>query len=372
MSDHQNENATRIAAYLENRLSPEEREAFKRRLGEDDELRLQYVSALMNRAGGSGEVEREPESEVMPVPEVLQEPEVTPEPEPVVVWEPEPAVVWEPDPVATYELEPVAPPEPLVKEVSAAEVGEPLEPEDWEADWPGERKRARAGFLGSGWIVAITLLLLIIAGVVMFIISRRQDLWDKTVAAMATDSGAAKKGTRVDSAAAATPPAATTAAPVNSAGKGGGMGTTGDSLFATLYKPYARGDDPRELQQYYADYRKENFAAVVAKGDSPALGTGQRAVVIRDYMRLYVGLSALATGDAPNAAIELEAVVRRTKPGDILYETAKWYLALAWLKRKDVDPVEARSKATELARDISRGYSRYREPARRLVHALGS
>src|SRR5580693_2979352 len=61
MSDHQNENALRIAAYLENRLSPEEREAFKRTLGEDDELRLQYVDALMNKAspgpniGGTGE-----------------------------------------------------------------------------------------------------------------------------------------------------------------------------------------------------------------------------------------------------------------------------------------------------------------------------
>ncbi len=151
--------------------------------------------------------------------------------------------------MATYAPEPVVPPEPLVKEVSAAEVAEPLEPEpeEGEGGWPGERKRARAGFLGSGWIVAITLLLLIIAGVAMFIISGRQDLWDKTVAAMAADSGAAKKGTRVDSAAAATPPAATTAGPVNSAGKGGGMGTTGDSLFATLYKPYARGDDPERI-----------------------------------------------------------------------------------------------------------------------------
>src|ERR1700732_4696757 len=51
MTDHQKENASRIALYLENRLSPEEREAFKRALGEDDELRLQYVDALMNRAG---------------------------------------------------------------------------------------------------------------------------------------------------------------------------------------------------------------------------------------------------------------------------------------------------------------------------------
>ncbi|HEV2354704.1 MAG TPA: hypothetical protein VGR89_10690, partial [Puia sp.] len=50
MSDRQNENALRIAAYLENKLSPTEREAFKRALSEDDGLRLQYIDALMNRA----------------------------------------------------------------------------------------------------------------------------------------------------------------------------------------------------------------------------------------------------------------------------------------------------------------------------------
>src|SRR5580698_1054058 len=110
MSDHQNENASRIAAYLENRLSPEEREAFKRRLSEDDELRLQYVDALMNRAGTgtSGvEVMREQEAEVMP------------EPEAEVMRETEAEVA----------------PEPLVKEVSAPEVGEAPESEDEEAAW---------------------------------------------------------------------------------------------------------------------------------------------------------------------------------------------------------------------------------------------
>src|SRR5580704_14476572 len=61
MNDRQKENASRIAEYLENKLSPQEREAFKRSLSEDDELRLQYVDALMNRvgtgsnAGGTGE-----------------------------------------------------------------------------------------------------------------------------------------------------------------------------------------------------------------------------------------------------------------------------------------------------------------------------
>jgi hypothetical protein len=356
MSDHQNENASRIAAYLENKLSPEEREAFKRRLSEDDELRLQYVDALMNRAGTgtSGvEVMREPEAEVTPE----QEAEVMPEPEAEVMRETEAEVA----------------PEPLVKEVSAPEVGEAPESEDEEAAWPEERKR-RVGFMGSGWIVAITLLLLIIAGVVMFLISRHQDSWDKTVAAMAADSGAAKKATQVDSAVvqASTQPVATPPSPVVAVGKGGGVGKMGDSLFADLYKPYARGDDPIELKQYYQDYRKENFAAVLAKGDSPALGIGKRAVLIRDYMRLYVGLSSLATGDAGKAVTELEAVVLRTKPGDILYETAQWYLALAWLKWSDVDPAEARSKALELARNVSHGYSRYREPAIKLMRALKS
>jgi hypothetical protein len=65
-------------------------------------------------------------------------------------------------------------------------------------------------------------------------------------------------------------------------------------------------------------------------------------------------------------------VVLRTKPGDILYETARWYLALAWLKRNDVDPAEARSKASVFAREISRGYSRYRESARELLREISN
>jgi hypothetical protein len=47
-------------------------------------------------------------------------------------------------------------------------------------------------------------------------------------------------------------------------------------------------------------------------------------------------------------------------------------LALAWLKRNDVDPTEARGKAIGLARDISHSYSRYQGPARELMKALGS
>jgi hypothetical protein len=45
-------------------------------------------------------------------------------------------------------------------------------------------------------------------------------------------------------------------------------------------------------------------------------------------------------------------------------------MALAWLKRNDVEAGEADNKALGLAREIARGYSRYREPAMELVRAL--
>jgi hypothetical protein len=145
-----------------------------------------------------------------------------------------------------------------------------------------------------------------------------------------------------------------------------------DSLFARFYKPYKRGDDPMEVRVYYQDYRTGNYTAVLAAGDSAVSVPGQRAVLVRDYMRLYVGLSYLATGDGQNAVRELEGVVIRTKPGDILYENGRWYLALAWLKKNDVDAAAARHKALELAQEVAHSYSRYRESARELVKALRS
>jgi hypothetical protein len=132
-----------------------------------------------------------------------------------------------------------------------------------------------------------------------------------------------------------------------------------------------RGDDPVEVRGYYRDYRTGNYAAVLAAGDSAVKRAGPRGLLIRDYMRLYVGLSYLTTDDGRNAVRELEGVVLRTKPGDILYENGRWYLALAWLKRNDVDAAEAKNKALGLAREIAHSYSRYREAAGELVRALG-
>jgi hypothetical protein len=70
-------------------------------------------------------------------------------------------------------------------------------------DMPEEYRKvpARGGFLGSGWMVGVAALLLIIAGVVMLIMIRRGGFWDRTVAATAADSGNANKGNGVDSAA---------------------------------------------------------------------------------------------------------------------------------------------------------------------------
>ncbi len=137
-----------------------------------------------------------------------------------------------------------------------------------------------------------------------------------------------------------------------------------------MYKPYIRGDDPIAVRVYYQDYRTGNYDAVFAAGDSLVSGPSAAKYPTRNYIRLYKGLSYLATGKAPDATTLLADVVLRTKPGDELYDAARWYLALAWLKRNDVDAAQAKDNALGLAKDIAHGYSRYREPAREMVKGL--
>jgi hypothetical protein len=355
MSDRQNENASRIALYLENRLSWEEREAFKRALGEDDELRIQYVDALMSRAGTGTHAGATAEPLTG-----MEDPDGSGRPA-GDTFEKETSGMDDTDAAGMDESEAAD---------QGANVGE-------REDMPEEYRKvpARGGFLGSGWMVGVTALLLIIAGVVMVIMIRRGGFWDRTVAATAADSGNANKGNGVDSATGSAGNRQVEAgkgvdSAVSGAGVAGRKAALAGNIDARLYKPYMRGDDPVEVRVYYQDYRTGNYAAVLAAGDSAVKSAGPRGLLIRDYMRLYVGLSYLATGDERNAVSELGDVVFRTKPGDELYETAQWYLALAWLKRNDVEAAEAENKALELARDIAHGYSRYREPAMELVRAL--
>jgi hypothetical protein len=380
----------RIAAYLENRLSAEEREVFKQSLSEDDELRLQYVDALMNKAGtgqNSGGMEVENSGGM-----VMENPSgMVAENQGGMVAENQGGMVA-PDDTGGVSETPEAREagwQPETEGQQTAEVHEGREPggnwetlgeqgarEAWEAGWQAGRKPSRSGLWGSGWMVGVAALLLVGAGVVIYILVKRQAFWDKAVAASTVESNATKKDTvaanAVDRQAAATGNNRTDSGAGNGGGAAGGKAGFADSLFAKLYKPYMRGDDPVEVRAYYQDYRTGNYAAVLAAGDSVIAATPPQKLQIRDYMRLYKGLSYLATGNGRDAITELGGVALRTKPGDVLYEVARWYLALAWLKRNDVDPAEARGKAMGLARDISHSYSRYTEPARELIRELRS
>lgn len=358
MNDRQKQHASLIASYLENRLSLEDREAFKHSLNEDDELRTQYVDALMKRAGTQTNAGATAE----------------------------PATGTE---NAEESGRPVG--DNFEKEVSVmdgtrasgmAELAEAdRDPNVGEQkDLPEEYHKVRArGFLGSGWMVGVAALLLVIAGVVILIMIRHGGFWDRTVAATAAVSGNAAQGSGVDSAAANVRNRQVEAGKgMDSAVSGASAGSkvavgkiaSANSIYARLYKPYMRGDDPVEVRIYYENYRTGNYTAILAAGDSAVSRAGPRGLLVRDYMRLYVGLSYLATGDARNAVSELGGVVFRTKPGDVLHETAQWYLALAWLKKNDGEAAEAQNKALDLARAIARSYSRYREPAMELVRAL--
>jgi len=411
MSDHQKENELRIAAYLQNKLSPEEREAFKRSLSEDDELRLQYVDALMNRAGtgqssGPGGTVIEGESAGVAADgaaEAMGGPAVEAHGPAEAMGGPAeeahgPAEAAHggavhsavDSAVGMGELEDItreAGPEAETGEGSETHggwqtVGEQSAREAWEAGWPGGKKKARGGFLGSGWMVGATAVVLLIAGVLIYVLTKHHEIWEKAVAAFASDSGDVIKRNKIDSSAfdtvnrqtIATAGRVDTAAGTGGAvagGKGGATGQLADSVYTLLYKPYMRGDDPVEVRASYQDYRTGDYAAVIA-ADSLVGGAASRNYQLRNYMRLYKGLAYMATGDARSADAQLTAVVLRTKPGDELYDAARWYLALNWLKRTDVDGAEAKSKAVGLARDIARGYSRYREGARQMVRALGS
>lgn len=195
MSDHQKENALRIAAYLENRLSPEEKEAFKRNLGEDDELRLQYVDALMNRAATG----QDAGSAAEPAPgaedtdragETLVEPENTGGADETLI-EPE-----DTGGASVGERE-----EAGEARGNWESLGEQGARDAWEAGWSAGRERPRGGFFGSRWMVGVAVLLLVVAGVAIIILIRKEGFWNNAVAATPVDSGGVKKGNMMDSAA---------------------------------------------------------------------------------------------------------------------------------------------------------------------------
>jgi hypothetical protein len=434
MTDHQKENALRIADYLGNKLSPEAREAFKRALGEDDVLRLQYVEALMNRAGtgsggvGAGDVPRKTDSvgtsditgktdagvagdttaspaaggaDGLSVPddtgavgmgeleEIVRESGIGDSEAPSDIPRPgENAISGESmasgetkasgESMASGETK--ASGERVISEGSMTS-GESLA--SGESEGSEEEGNSGSTLFGRLWMLVAAVLLLIAAGVYIYM---KVGNAGPGVAAAGTDTtvaagngsagaatGSARSGNRADSssgvAGSANATGAAGATPMADDPAKRGMA---DSMYTRLYKPYMRGDDPMELRGFYRDYRTGKYSAVVEAGDTSVKGVGARALLVRDYMRLYTGLSDLAMGNARDAVTELEGVVLRTKPGDMLYETAQWYLALAWLKRNDVDAATGVSKALGLARDVAHSYSRYRLAARELIRVLGS
>jgi hypothetical protein len=379
MSDRQKENALRIAAYLQNRLSPEEREAFKRAMSDDDELRVQYVNALMNRAA-TGSPETSPVTESGGVEEMTGGVVQTDDAEEAARKHLETGdvgreVVVDANDAVTGETHGT-----LLGETHEPVTGETYEPvmdETYESVMDeGYEERGPTGttYVVGGppprgrWMLWVTLLCLVAAGVVIYLLVIRRQTRDKEVAAIVADSGATKAG-RMDSAAVSgkdsVKPEASAVA-VNRAPRAEWM----DSLYMRLYRPYMRGNDPMEVRSFYRDYKARNYAAVLAANDSAGGGVGKHKLLLKGYMRLYRGLSYLASDSATDAVTELGDATFRAGPPDQLYEASRWYLALAWLKRTDVDPVDAQAKALGLARDISHDYSRYRESARELVRAL--
>jgi hypothetical protein len=313
MSDHHWENSLRIAEYLEDRMAPAEEEAFMRALGEDEELRRQYEEELLIRgrmrgARGIGEAGVDADGVGMG-PGMLQP--------------------------ADEHLQ-------MVTEILA---------KGKEVRKDGGREGAKIALLGKSGMVAAALLV-IISGTVLYIrIGHRR-----------VGEGEVKRVEKIEK--------------VDTGIVSGGskwMVVRPDSVYARLYEPYASGNDPVEVSLYYRDYKRGNYAAVLAarEEDYRVMGVSERGPVVEGYMRLYKGLACLATGKPKKAVTELSGAMAKSQPGDALYETAQWYLALAWLRRKDLYPEHVLGASAAIAHRITNTQSRYKPQAEELLRALG-
>ena len=146
-----------------------------------------------------------------------------------------------------------------------------------------------------------------------------------------------------------------------------------DSVYARYYRPYSSEGDPVEISLYYQDYKRGNYNKVLGakEEDYQVMGKDKREKVVKGYMHLYKGLSYLATSKGREAIAELEAAAADSRPGDALYDAARWYLALALLKRKDLYPEHVQAEAAAIAHQIANTQSRYKLQAEELILALG-
>lgn len=132
-----------------------------------------------------------------------------------------------------------------------------------------------------------------------------------------------------------------------------------NALFTDNFKPAAAPAAITEpLQQAFDQYRRENYKGAIAsieEAERNQLRGGEQTdeeELAAFYRHYYKAQSYLALKNTGKAIAELKTSID-SSPNDSLKSSARWYLALAYLKRGDIKRAVALLK--ELSRDSGAG-----------------
>ena len=317
------ENAIKIADYLENKMSSEEEEAFMRELGNDAELRGHYEEELLMHAMFKDAEDISGKKEDMFF-------------------------------------------QPADEHISMIEAALKKQ----------ERPQSRISQLFKQYGSIAAIFLLVVAAVVVLMLVKFNNNNSKNIAVKPVNKDTSihhdttinilpkeqivktnkpeNKHNKIDSTKKEEPLVATN-------------NSTANSLLKKFYTPYSKDeDDPAELKSYYASLKKRDYKNVIdaTDADYQLMGTGDRNELLKQYMSLYKGLSYMATNNTASAIKNFDEVLNTAGRTDRVYYNAQWYLTLTYLKENNIQ------KSLSVLETISQSESPFKLQAEQLKQQL--
>lgn len=137
-------------------------------------------------------------------------------------------------------------------------------------------------------------------------------------------------------------------------------------LFSENYTKYIAKTDPAEISNYYNYYDIGEYDKVIAakKSDYATMGIDNREQLLTGYMFFYKGLSYLAGNKNADAVKNFDSVLNSSNKNSRLYFNAEWYLALSYLKAKDLN------KSQSVLNNIIQSKSFYKTRAAQILQQI--
>src|SRR5579871_1531850 len=139
-----------------------------------------------------------------------------------------------------------------------------------------------------------------------------------------------------------------------------------DSLYKKFYQRYSGTDDQVEVSYYYDKYRSKKYDEVLNTTDKDiqTMGANAKKNELQNYLKFYKGLSYLDEEKLSIAIDQFNAILKTAGKKSSLYYEAQWYSALSLLKKGDFVAV------SDLLKQIALSSSPYKVKAGQLLQAV--